>query len=370
MKGFLRYTVFLVGTVTILLGLLEIGVLTARNTSQCLQATRGQREGAPLHAARAVALESLKSTLGRVFQRSALFRYEPYELWTSVKRDEPKLQTDGAGLRRTPYDRPVADDAASVLVLGGSTLFGHRVSDGETIPAYMQKMLGPAYRVLNMGELGFSSAQELNRMLRFITTIGAPDIVVFYGGFNDTYAGVYSPGIPRHHQHAEEFQDGLFEGNILLAPLKKTQIWFLSRWLQRGTRTWNEEAAKRIREHAPRVVDSWLDHMRVAHAVSGEYGFRTFGFWQPVIFAGGKELTGTEQTILKHEPEALRQAVKAVYDLAAERIEKSGIPNLFDLTDTFRDEKDTIYLDFCHITPKGNRTVAERIVEVLTSSEP
>lgn len=304
-----------------------------------------------------------------VFTRPSEFQYQPYELWISP----PNLRKPGVtigpdGFRIVPYNAAPTDNAQKVFLFGGSTMWGVRVNDRQTIAFYLARELGPAYRVLNLGERGFNSVQEFNRLMRLIAEGNVPDIVVFYDGANDTWDGVYSPAIPRWHHYLNEFEQGVFEGNIFLAPLKKTNLYFLSQWLQRKTHVWDANVAKMINHNAPRVLDMWLENNRMAQAVGDRYGIKIYFAWQPIIFSGKKPLDSQEKAIVEKESVVLKRGFQKVYQLAGERFPRMNLakyPPVQDLTDVFNQEPEPIYLDFCHVNARGNELIARRFARII-----
>jgi hypothetical protein len=72
----------------------------------------------------------------------------------------------------------------AVWVFGGSTTFGFRVADHETIPAHLERMLGRP--VVNLGVNGHDSLME-NGLLRYYLRTGyRPAMAIFLDGINET----------------------------------------------------------------------------------------------------------------------------------------------------------------------------------------
>lgn len=84
---------------------------------------------------------------------------------------------------------------------GGSTMWGHSVSDKSTIPSLVSQSL--KLDAVNYGEQAYNSRQGLNLLIDNLETIKKGDVVVFYDGVNDIYHNCRSYNSP--NGHAREF---------------------------------------------------------------------------------------------------------------------------------------------------------------------
>ena len=100
------------------------------------------------------------------------------------------LQTNSLGFRSPEFDPDKPDGVWRMVVLGGSVVWGVGVGKPEESFAGILNSLLEAggefdrIEVINAGQLGFNSTQELiflqNEILEY-----DPDFVLFYDGFND-----------------------------------------------------------------------------------------------------------------------------------------------------------------------------------------
>jgi hypothetical protein len=88
------------------------------------------------------------------------------------------------------------------------------------------------------------------------------------------------------------------------------------------------------------------------------HGGRFIGVLQPVA-----HFSNTKKDHI-HLPDIQRKQYEAVYPLI--RAKMAGQPDLHDFTGVL-DRDEYIYIDFCHLSPNGNRHIARRLVEVLGS---
>ena len=130
------------------------------------------------------------------------FRRYPYKAflgWVS-----PNFKGDVLNVynerRNTIVSKELVGDT-SFHFFGGSTIWGHGVSDKNTIPSLIADKF--KLRAVNYGEQAYNSRQELNLLLDNIVTIKKGDVVVFYDGVNDVYHNCRSYNSP--NGHAREF---------------------------------------------------------------------------------------------------------------------------------------------------------------------
>jgi hypothetical protein len=109
---------------------------------------------------------------------------------------------------------------------------------------------------------------------------------------------------------------------------------------------------------------SYLKNMRIVKALAKEYGFDYAFFWQPVILAGHKELSGEEEAIRKaclQEFPGMDLLFLKMYAL----VNAEPRPRFFDVSGSLDREKGTIYIDFTHLGPEGNHLIAARMFQIL-----
>ena len=306
------------------------------------------------------------------FSRAAELQYEAYEEWTSIPNlRQPGRHVGPDGFRIVPYDKPPKDNARKVFILGGSAVFGTTNRDSETVPAYLGRSLGPEFRVFNLGEGGFNSVQELNRLMRVLALGNIPNIVIFYDGFNDVWNGVVQAPVIRGHMYLDYFQDSLFEGNMFLGPLKKTNLYHLSKWVQARILPRPKEEDRAADFKASRVVDLWLENMRMAKAICDQYGIQSYFIWQPSLYLGHTQLHEKERAWFNaygKEDMAIQKGLSEAYKYAADRfarLDHSKYPKVYDFTGIFDQETEAIYTDFVHVTPKGNEIIARNIALII-----
>ena len=112
------------------------------------------------------------------------YRYAP---WVGYREDVTKsrfVNIDAYGIRANgDTRRDISTIRDAVWFFGGSTTLGWGVTDEETIPAQLEKLIGRP--VVNFGVSGFYSAQE-NLLLNQYLRIGySPSMAIFLDGINE-----------------------------------------------------------------------------------------------------------------------------------------------------------------------------------------
>ena len=90
--------------------------------------------------------------------------------------------------RKTYTAAGVGDDATSVYMFGGSTMWGYGQRDLYTIPSQVARLAeedGVPVRVTNYGQVASGIWQELVLLQQLLTEGHVPDVAVFYDGAND-----------------------------------------------------------------------------------------------------------------------------------------------------------------------------------------
>lgn len=121
--------------------------------------------------------------------------YVPYLLVRTADHDGEHIHVED-GIRRTWEPADLPDDAPELWVFGGSTVWGEGHRDEHTLPSNLARLAhadGVRVRVVNMGERGSTTWQDVLRFEQALAARTAPVAAVFYGGVNDIYAQLQDP---------------------------------------------------------------------------------------------------------------------------------------------------------------------------------
>ena len=120
-----------------------------------------------------------------------------------------------------------------------------------------------------------------------------------------------------------------------------------------------------MRRLAGGVVDRYVANVKIVETLAGSYGFRPLFFWQPTIF-NKTALTEVEreeaQKYAWTEP-----AFRTVYEKIRASSELKTDPAFHELSRIFVDDKNLIFIDYCHTTETANARIADQIAAAVLS---
>ena len=305
-------------------------------------------------------------------------RFEPYYHWRRNGFVGKYTNIAPDGTRRTIKNHSGGGERKKIFMFGGSTLWGTGVPDGETIPSIVQSNLGSEFDVYNYGETGWVSTQELNFLLYQLSIKNVPDTVIFYDGVNDGYAGAYSPAVPRDPQNLRMEKNAKktksTELKILFEVFEHSNYKWLFDRIQaklEGSRKpfgeWDKDVKSTIEANADGVIDMYEAHIRQVKALGKEYGFKAFFFWQPNLFSGTRKGSPYENKIIDRASPIWVESQRQVYLRAKKRLSTRESENIFFVGDIFNQVPGPLYIDWCHVSPSGNKIIANQICESIRS---
>ena len=310
--------------------------------------------------------------------------YEPFRIWGTPRSVAKYINVDATemgAVRRTVNPlRPACKSrkALKVWFLGGSTAWGTGTPDFATIPSYLSARLNAGgddrcVEVTNLGVDGYNTNQEIIYLIQQLQAGRRPEVVIFYDGINDAYAGAYWPGIPSTHEGYIEVK-AKFESRIIDWPGLGARSYFLKvahgalRRLKGTSVTGAQE--QDLPALAKATMDNYEANLRLVECLAQAYGFKAHFFWQPTLLYGGKPQVPFEGAI--RDTGQLQHAVQAVYEEAERRAAASG--KLILLSHLFDQIREPLYVDFFHLGPQGNEVVAtavaNRLLPLLLKSAP
>jgi lysophospholipase L1-like esterase len=313
--------------------------------------------------------------------------YEPYTLWKRGPYQGETVTIDEDGIRLTTHSQCAAQNY-TIWMFGGSTMWGAGSPNWLTIPSLLAEQYEKSGRpvcVRNYGTTAWVNTQEVVKfMLEVKRASRKPDLVLFYDGANDSYS-VYQSGMIDVPVNNDLLRKKLEEGEPVqwgwTRPKSDTQSWIVQYFRQSKTAQAISRLGARLRtsrsgsqpaftrqlsgDQIRSQMDlAYLKNLDLVDALARQYGFKTAFFWQPVMLVGHKHLSAEEEAVQRKMVAAnggIQPAFQGMYDLA----QKGDRPNFFDIADVLDNREDTIYIDFAHLSPEGNRIVAARMYDVL-----
>lgn len=303
-------------------------------------------------------------------------QYQSYIVWKHTPFQGETVNFDEDGNRLTP-GADCQPNSIKIFAFGGSTMLGWGSPDWGTIAAYLQTSLEELSEspvcVINYGEDGYVSTQNLVELVLQLQSGNIPDMVIFYDGVNEVIAA-YESGKPVVHVTLAEITARFEEQeNPFVKVGKATRIYtLLRRWMdaieQKNLRNGSDISVHQgIRiipdQLAPEMTKTYIGNYQIVGALSREYGFDYFFFLQPHLAVGEKSLTKEEQAIKNRMDPNLAELAEAFYRNVTSV--SPQLENFHSLADLFDDQGKLIWIDEVgHITPEGNRLVAQAMLEV------
>jgi hypothetical protein len=266
----------------------------------------------------------------------------------------------------------VHPEDAEVLFFGGSAIWGEGVDDRNTIPALFQAITG--IRSFNLGEGAWVAQQSVNLLQKVIIQGARPRRIVFYDGVNEIL----------HHCRADTDFFATAQQVQLRRRLSARSPYSL-RTVFSAAITAVESMQKAATEHseydcdqdvekAQRVavglVASWIAARNLSESVGAEF----LPILQPVAYMGNPRLDHLS-TLLpwenKETESVLGRQYLVVYPIMKRALSEHDVKYL-DLTqvlDRDSNNSDPLYIDFAHLSPKGNALIARKITEALWQEE-
>lgn len=228
-----------------------------------------------------------------------------------------------------------------IAVLGGSTTDG-AAFPFKSWPQMLYEKLGKqGITIYNGGVSGYTSGQELVKLIRDILSL-KPNMIVVYDGFNELntdtqypFAFPYAKKVVNYAaEHLEEDIQGCYESILSLGVQSKRNFF-----------------------------SNWLLNLKNMHAVSKENNIDYLAFCQPEL-SSKRGKTMQEKNMLLSAPAGYSfTRKKEEFRNCIEKISK--LPDyIYDLSYIFDGESD-IYMDSCHVWEKGNRIIAEEIAKIV-----
>jgi len=235
--------------------------------------------------------------------------------------------------------------------------------------------------VINFGESGYVSTQEIIALIGQLQQDHIPDLAIFYDGVNDVYSAYQQQvaGLPQNEFHrVQEFnltQPQSYR-SLRAAFVRRTVerlavVRFsrsLLRWLAGQDRPdaavayWNtaRNSIAGKDELLQKVLRVYQRNVHMAEAMGQAYGFKTLFYWQPTIF-NKKHLTAYEQE-QRQSVEGLEPFCHAVYDLACQGpLAVKDDRSFHDLSGAFAEVDRPVCIDWCHLSEWGNAVIAEQM---------
>jgi hypothetical protein len=348
----------------------------------------------------------LRATRGYAGGEFMQYQFDPYKniMLTPNWRDTRGVSHNAQGFRRTtPVQQAKAPGTFRVILMGASTAYGlggmwthlqtqfQVLNDSTTIDAYLEPMLaaalpGQKVEVINAGIPSIWTHHHLINLNQAILSY-EPDLVLFLDGWNDHF--FYLRDHDQFASYIQTEQASRIMGTPTLSSLVRMNAWWLfrksafahvtGRALQalgpalRGggppspmdpdsataaaTEVFDRNARKMIERSA--LI---LQHERIP----------SLFMLQPVLALERDRLArmpGIERKLfdfnLTAERPGYEQYIRRIVPIVSERVRETVTPlgaSYLDLTAIYDRPVGQVFTDYCHLTPTGNRLLAQHIL--------
>lgn len=250
-------------------------------------------------------------------------------------------------------------DALKILTLGGST---SDIGVGNFIswPEFLYERISQDRDVIlySGGVGGYGIHQEFLKLVRdglFFT----PDILISFDGFNDVAFTVSCDDYPLLHKYKKRFYDFIGQRRPM-APdtLDMRNVQEIIHGIPRGRDKYSD-------------VQSYIDGIRMLHAIANEFGIKHFAFFQPMFFTGKAIIDENVMKLVEEylgDPERVNEYTSQMSNFVSGVTQQmDNLPYITDLSDIF-DYQEDIFYDTCHVTDKGNRIIMENIYQHIENT--
>jgi lysophospholipase L1-like esterase len=302
------------------------------------------------------------AALNTNWQSYVYFRWKPFK--------GKYLNINDQGLRFTvPSDLSDSETTKkiNIFMFGGSTLWGWGVRDRYTIPSQLVEALAKhkiKAEITNFSEPGYVTTQELIDLIMQLQRGKVPDLVIFYDGVNDVYAAYQSgvAGIPENEWKREmEYNLSNRYGQLRrLFLLKSLDEFYLGRKIKELSQKLELTTMKRKINDGleKKIVEIYLNNLKIIDGISKTYGFKTMYYWHPIIYYKNY-LTNFEEYY--NNDDEMKKLYFKTYDILRQEKPILARYNFYDISDILADSKESLYIDYCHLNEEGNKEIAERI---------
>ncbi len=292
--------------------------------------------------------------------------YRSYVGWRRRSYSGETININEDGTRYTPQPEQVNDNSRLAVFLGGSTMWGSGANDENTIPALFSEISGGRYRTKNLGESDYRSFQSYNFLQIQVNRGMNPDIIISYEGVNERWGlinafEVSSNSREKQINTALESRGGdlslmsyLFDPVISFIMMVKEKI---SRQTEQYTDiSYYDLKPERVEKTARRLLDSWLAQKALAEKESSLFVCAL----HPTAGMGNPYLEHIELDPYWIKP--YHHLYPKILQLLQTPQYRELLPHFIDLTDVF-DSDEKIYIDSFHVSPNGNKILAEKLYE-------
>lgn len=260
-----------------------------------------------------------------------------------------------AGQRRT-YGQDLGSDGnpVSLWLMGGSSAYGYGQRDNYTIASRLSKLAEDDrinLQAKNIAMCGWVIPQEVAAITERLKTQPAPDMTVFYDGWNDTFASV-QVAISRQSLPVGEFR------------IDEKDATEIDRRLNSGEAEAAIKKAGGVEALALFTAERYRKYKKIADAALGAAKVEPFYIFQPDVTANKRQLDFIRGTNPNKSARDI-PSLPLVLARTAELLEADGVANQRQV---FANTLEPVFLDGVHTNELGADLAAKAIYKVIRPS--
>lgn len=257
------------------------------------------------------------------------------------------------------YDDCPSNDDCHIVALGGSTTDAAFIE--ENWPRHLVDIMAEHESeccVLNGGVLGYSSSQELLKLIRDVLPLN-PQVIISLNGINDLGGmGHAVDGYPMVNSYQRSLFDQIASGN---RPDPKLFPNLLSVLKPAGGTIQGVSLGTRSELQG---VDLWKRNVTLMHAAAASCKINYICFLQPTMGIGGYVESPEDIEMFGRFDDSYRTKLQQFYSAA--RTFAATAPYIVDISDVFSGQTG-LFADPRHPNGQGNRIIAESIHRELVN---
>jgi len=248
---------------------------------------------------------------------------------------------------RGPSFKESEPEDLKIAFFGGSTGQKGNPPIPKIVEMELEKLLGVSVFVANYSVTSSNHRQHLHGIIEFLPQF-KPDLVIFYGGYNETMQSAYydpRPGYPFNYFYRSEtgpLIKLLIENSAIIGEIDKkrgvlTGLAKLRTMEQPFSDDWNK-----------RIADKYFETLRLSHDVTGSIESKRFGKTKFMAF---------------YQPYQVPRKFMSTHDDIKKRI--SAVNYVFDVSSEYDAFGSGAYTDSVHVNQRANQTMGSAIARII-----
>jgi hypothetical protein len=323
--------------------------------------------------------EWARKHLNEIRENWLALEWTPFVHWRMKPMQGETITIGKDGFRPTIDLSNKNDPVLTLQMYGASTMVGWGTGDDATIPTVIArrlKELGYNVVVKNYGQWSYIAKQEALLFALRVASGDKPDIAVFYDGCNELIGPPQDLALGPIFSNRERREHALLSYerryDVLKEWLLNAAKWSAIAQLITPKAAW-EPPDGFIDEQTNRIETQYTEAVNLSQSIADANNISALYFWQPIAYHK-PHLTDSEKGVLDLAEKAERGGDLSFWRryvaTVGERLGQhfSGRANFYDISDTYRDAENSLFMDLCHTNPAGYAMVAERMLPRITAA--